>query len=130
MRVSVFFLQVYHWVLRVESVCFHFEDPSLWIPHVTIWSPHHFDNRHGKFYQQCRMLREGVSFIDLFENSAHLRGLNNVGIESSSSLECLSDCNSNEGDIVTSSMIISESLVAPYAVVYGFLKWTDRGCKI
>ncbi|KAK4262814.1 hypothetical protein QN277_028322 [Acacia crassicarpa] len=121
MRVSIFFLQVYHWLVRIESVCFHFEDPSLWRPYVTIWSPNHFDNKHGKFYQQCRMLREGVSFTDLFENSAQTRGFNSVGIESTSSTECLSNYNINKGQIVTSSMIISESLVAPYAVVYGFL---------
>ncbi|XP_054824182.1 uncharacterized protein LOC129322131 isoform X2 [Prosopis cineraria] len=121
MRVSFFFLQVDHWLLRIESVCLHFEDPLLWRPHVTIWSPHHFDNKNGKFYQQCRMVREGVSFTDLFKNSTQLRGLNSVGTESISSMECLGNYNINEGQIVSSSMIISENLVAPYAVVYGFL---------
>lgn len=120
-RVSIFFLQVYCWLLRIESVCFQFEEPSLWRPHVTIWSLHHFDNEPGKPYRQCRMLREGVSFIDCFQDSTQLKGLNGLKTESSSIVDSLNNYNVNKGQIVTSSMIISESLVTPYAVVYGFL---------
>ncbi|KAF7828220.1 WD repeat-containing protein 7 [Senna tora] len=120
-RLSIFFLQVYHCLLRIESVCFQFEESSLWRPHVTIWSLHHFDNEPGKLYRQCRMLREGVSFIDCFESPTPLKGLNGLETESTSIVNSLNNYNVNKGQIVSSSMIISESLVTPYAVVYGYL---------
>lgn len=120
-RVSIFFLQMYHCLLRIESVCFQFEEPSLWRPHISIWSLNHFDNEPGKLSRKCRMLKEGVSFMDPFENSTQLKGLNGLETESTSTVDSVNNCNVNKGQIVSSSMIISDNLITPYAVVYGFI---------
>ncbi|KAA8522456.1 hypothetical protein F0562_013183 [Nyssa sinensis] len=63
-RLSICFSQVKSFLLRIESVCFHVEEPLLWKPHVTIWLlPHHHDNK-TKLHQECKMLGEGGFFVD------------------------------------------------------------------
>ncbi|XP_027342263.1 uncharacterized protein LOC113855028 isoform X2 [Abrus precatorius] len=133
MRLSIFFLQVNQYLVCIKSVCFHYEEPLLWRPLVTIWSPYHFDDRPGKLYRQCRMISDGASFTNWFEKSAQLKGLDDLetmstfGVSPSSDdvdnahVDSLSNYYTYKGKVVSSSMIISENLFTPYAVVYGFL---------
>ncbi|KAK7318180.1 hypothetical protein RJT34_02879 [Clitoria ternatea] len=133
MRLSVFFLQVNQYLVCIKSVCFHYEEPLLWRPLVTIWSPRHFDDKPGKLYRQCRMINDGVSFTNWFQRSTQLKGLGDVEatITSNASqspddvdnthLDSISNYHAYKGEVVSSSMIISENLFTPYAVVYGFL---------
>ncbi|OIW09950.1 hypothetical protein TanjilG_32099 [Lupinus angustifolius] len=138
MKLSNFFQQVNHYLICIKSVCFHYEEPLLWRPHVTIWSLHHFDDKPGKLYHQCRMISDGVSFTNWFEESTtQLKGLNtpetksiyestSTAIPSSEDMDntdvdSISNDYAYKGRIVSSSMIISENLFTPYAAVYGFL---------
>ncbi|KAJ1405973.1 WD40/YVTN repeat-like-containing domain superfamily [Sesbania bispinosa] len=126
MRLSIFFLQLNQYLVRIKSVCFHYEEPLLWRPHVTVWSPHHFDE--GKLYRQCRMISDGVSFTNWSEKSIQLKRLDDLETASTFGddidnlhINSISNCHAYKGKIVSSSMIISENLFTPYAVVYGFL---------
>ncbi|KAK7251371.1 hypothetical protein RIF29_34501 [Crotalaria pallida] len=133
MRSSIFFLQVNNYLVCIKSVCFHYEEPLLWRPHVTIWSLHQFDDKPGNLYRQCRMISDGVSFTNWFEESNQLKGQHAIETKSilsaSPSSEDIDDTHADsisnyydyKGDIVSSSMIISENLCTPYAVAYGFL---------
>ncbi|KAK7358573.1 hypothetical protein VNO77_00506 [Canavalia gladiata] len=133
MRLSIFFLQVNQHLVCIKSVCFHYEEPLLWRPLVTMWSLHHFDDRPGKLYRQCRMICDGASFTNWFEKSNQLKGLDDLettstfGVSTSSNdadnahMDSLSNYYAYKGKVVSSSMIISENLFTPYAVVYGFL---------
>ncbi|KAJ7963432.1 Transducin/WD40 repeat-like superfamily protein [Quillaja saponaria] len=130
-RLSICFLQLNHYLLRFESVCIQSEEPSMWKPHVTIWSLDHFND-----HQQCRMIGEGGSFLDWFERSPLLNREVDGGQTKSASLHIstpslknvnhvnVDDVNYdylNKGRTVSSSMVISENLHVPYAVVYGYL---------
>ncbi|KAE9597785.1 hypothetical protein Lal_00041492 [Lupinus albus] len=138
MRLSIFFQQVNHYLICIKSVCFHYEEPLLWRPHVTIWSLNHFDDKPGKLYPQCRTISDGVSFTNWFEESTtQLKGLDTPEIKSISEsisgaspssediddihVDRISNYYAYKGQIVSSSMIISENLFTPYAVAYGFL---------
>ncbi|KAI4326888.1 hypothetical protein L6164_019412 [Bauhinia variegata] len=132
-RFSIFFLQVYDYLLRIASVCFHCEEPLLWRPHVTIWSLSHFEGEPDKLYRRCRILGEVVSFTDWLEKPTQHKGSSSPETNLTSSListsegindidvRNINDYNAYKARIVSSSMIISENLFTPYAVVYGFL---------
>ncbi|RDX80160.1 WD repeat-containing protein 7, partial [Mucuna pruriens] len=133
MGLSVFFLQVNQYLVCMKSVCFNYEEPLLWRPFATVWSLHHFDDEPGRLYRQCRMISDGASFTDWFEKSTQLKGLD--GLETtptfgtspssddvdSTHMDSISNYYAYKGKVVSSSMIISENLFTPYAVVYGFL---------
>ncbi|KAL3021525.1 hypothetical protein AAZX31_05G197500 [Glycine max] len=133
MRLSVFFLQVNQHLVCVKSVCLNHEEPLLWRPLATIWSLHDFDDEPGRLYRQCRRISDGISFIDWFDNSSQLKGLD--GLETmptfcvspssddvdNTHVDSMSNYYAYKGKVVSSSMIISENLFTPYAVVYGFL---------
>ncbi|KAL5188830.1 Serine/threonine-protein phosphatase PP1 [Glycine soja] len=133
MRLSVFFLQVNQHLVCVKSVCLNHEEPLLWRPLATIWSLHDFDDEPGRLYRQCRRISDGISFIDWFDNSSQLKGLDGLetmptfGVSPSSDdvdnthVDSMSNYYAYKGKVVSSSMIISENLFTPYAVVYGFL---------
>lgn len=132
MRSSICFLQVNQHLVCIKSICFHYEEPLLWRPHVTIWSLLHFDDNPGKLYRQCRMISDG-SFNNWFEKSTQLKRLDDIETTSTFAASPSSDDIDNihvdsmtsyyasKGQIVSSSMIISENLFTPYAVVFGFL---------
>lgn len=132
-RLSIFFLQVNQYLVCIKSVCFHHEEPLLWRPHITIWSLHHFDEKPGKLCRQCRMISDGVSSTDCFEKSTQLERPDDLETKSTFGASPSSDDIGNKhedsirnyyaykGQIVSSSMIISENLFTPHAVVYGFL---------
>ncbi|KAL1364345.1 hypothetical protein HN51_012545 [Arachis hypogaea] len=132
MRLSVIFLQINHYLVCIKSICFHFEEPLLWRPHVTVWSLHSFDDKPGKLYRQCRMISDGESFVHCFGKSTQLEGQDSLETKSFDQNQSSEDINtihvdnisdywSNKGKMVSSSMIISENLFTPYAVVYGFV---------
>lgn len=132
MRLSVFFQQVDQYLVCIKSVCFNYEEPLLWRPFATVWSLQHFVEP-GRLYRQGRMISDGVSFTNWFEKSTQLNGLD--GLESTPTFDMSSsyddvdnthvDSTSNyyayKGKVVSSSMIISENLFTPYAVVYGLV---------
>nr|KYP58650.1 WD repeat-containing protein 7 [Cajanus cajan] len=132
-RLSVSFQQVNRYLVCIKSVCFNYEDPLLWRPFATVWSLHHFDDEPGRLYRQCRVISDGVSFSNWFEKSTQLKGLDGLettptfGASPSSddvdntNVDSTSNYYDYKGKVVSSSMIISENLFTPYAVVYGFL---------
>lgn len=132
-RLSVSFIQLTHYLLRIESLCFHVEEPLQGKPYITIWSLLSKHDEHGKLCCQFRRLGEGSSFVDWAANSTSLREIEGLGdgkhglTFGQSSVQSpvngnniLADCHSNTARTVSSSMVISENLFAPYAVVYGF----------
>lgn len=127
MRLSVFFQQVSQYLVCIKSICFNYEEPLLWRPLATIWSLHDFGDEPGRLYRQCRMICKGVSFTDWFEKSTQLKEVDGLGVSPSSDnvenehVSTGSSYYAYKGKIVSSSMIISENLFTPYAVVYGFL---------
>ncbi|KAL3635619.1 hypothetical protein CASFOL_020166 [Castilleja foliolosa] len=89
-RLSFSFVQLDKYLLRVESICFPFKEHKLWRPHVTVW-----------LMPQCEMIGQG-NLLDDWATGSFLPtddGLNHL---------------------VSSSMVISENHIAPYAIVYGF----------
>ncbi|XP_057968942.1 uncharacterized protein LOC131158232 isoform X2 [Malania oleifera] len=144
-ELSIFLVNLNSLLLRIVSICFHIEEPFLWSPHVTIWSlcPQVDDNR--KLWRQCKMLGEGGFFVDRAVTSTSLSKIegpmHNVGMEttsgdinlvsgqsfvpSSKNVNNIWEDNENsglmqKGRIVSSSMVISEYIHTPYAIVYGF----------
>ncbi|OMO79620.1 hypothetical protein CCACVL1_13551 [Corchorus capsularis] len=135
-RLSFSFAQLSQILLRIESVCFNVEDPSQWRPRVTIWSLNQKCDDHGKVCQECIMLGEGISSLGWI-SGASLDHKNETldecktKLTSIQSSSCSKTLNSIHGDdssyssvtkgrIVSSSMVISENLYAPSAIVYGF----------
>ncbi|XP_022737520.1 uncharacterized protein LOC111290469 [Durio zibethinus] len=128
-RLSFSFVQLSQILLRIESVCFNVEDPFQWRPRVTFWSLHQKLDDHGKLFHVCRMLGEGISFLG-WTSDESLGGckIKLTSIQSSVSLsETMNRIHADDscysapkGQIVSSSMVISENLYAPSAIVYGF----------
>ncbi|XP_012470531.1 uncharacterized protein LOC105788275 isoform X1 [Gossypium raimondii] len=134
-RLSFSFVHLSQILLRVESVCFTIEDSFQWKPRVTIWSLQQRCDR-GKLFDECKMLGQGISFLGwtptagLDRKSESLGGFNTklTSIQSSVSVSETVDsihvddsCYSvPKGQTVSSSMVISENLYAPSAIVYGF----------
>ncbi|KAL6979541.1 hypothetical protein U1Q18_021202 [Sarracenia purpurea var. burkii] len=140
---SICFIQLSCYLLRIETVCFYIEEPVLWKPHITTWLlPQQCDNNLN-FHQECKMLSEGRLFVDWIANSTspnETKGLRyDIGLELTGTGTHLSQQNSvpcpnvhsvcaadekhwlgEKGRLISSSMVISESYYIPYAVVYGF----------
>ncbi|XP_031386735.1 uncharacterized protein LOC116200150 [Punica granatum] len=134
------YIQLSHNLLRVESYCFHFKEPFQWKSCITMWSVPRKDANSDKSFHQCKMLGRGPSsvewipFIDSsWQHEAEYQ--NGIACELGSSqgdIFIIKDTNKihSEGrncdiadtrGIVSSSMVISEDLYAPYAVAYGYL---------
>ncbi|XP_059662273.1 uncharacterized protein LOC132308262 isoform X2 [Cornus florida] len=142
-RLSISFIQLKSFLLRIESICFQVEEPLLWKPHVTIWLvPQQHDNN-TKSCQECRMLGEGSFLVDWITSSIsrrieepnHNDNIEPTGITTEiTSLQKSVPCqkvdntyadNANYGfpqkeRLVTTSMVISRNYDIPYAVVYGY----------
>ncbi|XVF13059.1 hypothetical protein REPUB_Repub08aG0175100 [Reevesia pubescens] len=137
-RSSFSFVQLRQTLLRVESVCFNVEDPFQWRPRVTIWSLYQKHDDHGKLFLECKMLGEGIPFLgwisgaSLDHKNESLGGrktkLTSIQSCSVSFSETVNSTHNDDsccysapkGQIVSSSMVISENLYAPSAIVYGF----------
>ncbi|XP_015570898.1 uncharacterized protein LOC8287440 isoform X2 [Ricinus communis] len=135
-KLSVSFIQSISYLVRIESVCFDAEEPLLCNPHLTIWSLHEKHENNGKL-SRCKVFAGNDLFAEWISSFGSLYEINGHGGRkkrtsfSQSSISCLENENSEhaigerddfvyEGQNVTSSMIISENLFLPYAVVYGF----------
>lgn len=126
-KMSFCFIPLNKNLLRVESICFHVEQHKFWRPHVTIWlSPQQHDNN-GKPPLECTILAEGNLFDDWATGSSlsTIEGLNHVifneGIQMTDEMTPLTNSVISPGDqLVSSSMVISENYLVPYAIVYGF----------
>ncbi|CAE6132780.1 unnamed protein product [Arabidopsis arenosa] len=116
------FVQLRQYLLRVESTCCDVEQPSQWRPHITVWSLCLGGIGSEKELQR-KLLGEGSYFADWISSSC-------LDPTSSISAETLgSQCSTENGlksfvsdsrQCVSSSMVISENMYVPYAVVYGF----------
>lgn len=133
-KYSIHFIQMSLYLLRIDTVCFHVEETSQWRPRVSVWS---LSQKHSVTGKQCRMVGEGFSFVDWVNNSTFLNE-NDGSCSGKSDLTFCQDTvpRSEHVDsrqaadgrddfvhkekIVSSSMVISESFYAPYAIVYGF----------
>ncbi|XVF52982.1 hypothetical protein PTKIN_Ptkin05aG0061600 [Pterospermum kingtungense] len=136
-RLSFSFVRLGQNILRIESICFDVGDLFQWRPHVTIWSLLQKHDDHGKLFHECRMLGEDFSFLrsisgaSLDHKNESLSGCNSklTSIQSTASIsETVNSIDADDswsysvpkGQIVSSSMVISENLYAPSAIVYGF----------
>lgn len=142
LRLSILFIPFKKYLLRIGSICFSSEEPSLWKPHVTLWQlpQHHGD--YGKLCPKCEKLGEGTLFDvwDMSSSSCEIKcpninaGQNEISVNdhtttlqsSVSSSDVEKACTNNwrygthQGQPVSSSMVISDSYLAPCAIVYGF----------
>ncbi|PON39898.1 Regulatory associated protein of TOR [Parasponia andersonii] len=136
-RLSTFFIQLNHYILRIESVCINAEEPLHWQPFVTIYSPSQKHNENGDLSFSFRMHGPGSSFVDWKRCSNSIRETeDSAGIKTElSSRQCVVPSTKstdtkdtekgNHGVVskqqVSSSMVIAETSFAPYAIVYGFI---------
>lgn len=145
-RLSISFIQLNHYVIRIESVCFHIEEPLLWKPLVSVWSLYSQLDNSRELFTQCKMVGRGGLFMDSsVECSAAFHKSkghgHSFGIESTDreielisqegaipSLDKMDVIHRDDEkysfvlkeQVVSSSMIISGDFHTPYAVVYGF----------
>ncbi|XP_062146298.1 uncharacterized protein LOC133854226 isoform X2 [Alnus glutinosa] len=132
-RLSVHFIQLNRYLLCIESQCFYVGEALQWKPHFTIWSLHSEHDDLGKVCWQSRMHGKSSFFVDWIANSTSLHeiegpdnGKNKLSSQQASVPSPISGDNihanyqSNKGRIVSSSMVISENIIAPYALVHGF----------
>ncbi|PIN01700.1 hypothetical protein CDL12_25793 [Handroanthus impetiginosus] len=144
MRLSFSFIPLNKYLLRVESICFHVKEHKFWRPNVTIWPLPQQNNNYGKLHFQCEMCGEGNLFDDwaLGSDLSTTEEQNHDDVDEgtimsnemfkleSSALspgdrdgKCSNNCGHvthRGGQLVSSSMVISENYLAPYAIVYGF----------
>lgn len=126
--VSVCFTQLNHHLLRVESLCSSSEEPLQWRPLITTWSPQPRHDNCGKHSLEFRMNGLGSPFADLNRLSTSHETEGNSEIEAEPSLFqgslsnsiSINSTHTKRGRVVSSSMIIAETHLAPNAVVYGF----------
>lgn len=131
MGLSLSFIQLNQHLIRIESLSSQIEEPFHWTSNITIWSLQEKHPLHGKLLK-CRMVGESSSLTEWIQDSTHhseFAGKYGVpsGLKSDSSSESVNDiyfgdCNNfvQKGEIISSSMVISDSLSTPYAVVYGY----------
>nr|XP_011463926.1 PREDICTED: uncharacterized protein LOC101292709 [Fragaria vesca subsp. vesca] len=133
-RLSVSFIQLSHYILRMESVCLFAEEHLQWKPHVTIWSTCRNHDDHGNLCLSFKLHGVGRSFVDWNVNSmptnqsevmqTKLTSTHPFILSSRSSQSMHAEDDNlglvNKRGVVSSSMVISETFFVPYAVVYGF----------
>ncbi|XP_021820802.1 uncharacterized protein LOC110762467 isoform X1 [Prunus avium] len=134
-RLSISFIQMGHYILRIESLCFDAEEPLQWKPRVTIWSTCWKHDDHGNLCLRFKLHGLGCSLLDWTANSTSSNESECPGdmetkltssksfVSSSGSVNGYDNENLglvNKRGAVSSSMVISETFFAPYAVVYGF----------
>ncbi|KAM6588675.1 hypothetical protein CsatA_011280 [Cannabis sativa] len=138
MRLSTSFIQLNHYVLRIESVGVNAEEPVHWKPFVTIYSPCRKHDENGNLSFSFRIHGQASSFVDWTRPSNSIcetEGFDGNDTEISSgkyAVQSIKEVNNIDLDVgshnvaskqqvVSSSMVISETSFVPYAIVYGFL---------
>ncbi|KAL8138888.1 hypothetical protein V2J09_004889 [Rumex salicifolius] len=145
-RLSIDFVKMDDYLLRIESTCFHEEDPLSWKPHVTMWSLlHRYDDHLENSLCQCKTLGGGdylIPWITRSTNPEKVQGIESLSGSSTVFAKTTQDHSNNGfatkvavgqlsedelkyissqgGHRVASSMVISHSSQTPYAVVYGY----------
>ena len=133
------FVQLHDYVLRVESICCHDEEPFLWRPYITMWSihkpPDDCKNSSGssKLHGDGSFLVDWVdvpscnSIPEALKNSSSkvtaLTSASNIGGPENNSAFCKNDLRYTlvrKERIVSSTMVMSQHAQVPYAVVYGY----------
>ncbi|KAK6137386.1 hypothetical protein DH2020_028858 [Rehmannia glutinosa] len=135
MRLSFSFIPLDKYLLRVESICFPVKEHMLWRPHVSMWLLPQKNGNYGKLHLECEMIGEGNlfddwlmgSFLPTTEGPSHdvleegtLMIDKMTQLKSSASSVVDTYVTDQGGQLVSSSMVISENHLAPYAIVYGF----------
>ncbi|XP_074303756.1 uncharacterized protein LOC141638248 [Silene latifolia] len=143
-KICTNFVQLGCFFLRVESLCLNCDEPLLWRPRFTIWSLHqHLDGREN-IANTCKLLGESDFLINgIYESNLVLESeaselifcekataregaltSNNCapGQEENITLykDDLKSISVKKEHIVSSSMIISQNVNYPYALVYGY----------
>src|SRR5262249_54541659 len=130
-KLSISFIQLNNYLLQVESICFGVDEPLHWKPHIKIWSLHQKDDNPGKLTQQCKILGESDYFADWISNLSLLDGVTGHGGKTRTTSQSIKNENNEHSDdeiydsvynrqTVSSSMVLSENLLVPHAIVYGF----------
>lgn len=134
------FVQFNNILLRAESYCIHSEEPLQWKSCITMWLMPRNKGDSVKSFYQCKMLGRDASpinvirfpdFLPLHEMKDH-SGKACKSDPAQSDIFTTKDMNKIQSEdrncdvaqgrgIVSSSMVISENLYAPYAVAYGHL---------
>ncbi|KAK6137428.1 hypothetical protein DH2020_028851 [Rehmannia glutinosa] len=135
MRLSFSFIPLDKYLLRVESICFPVKEHMLWRPHVSMWLLPQKNGNYGKLHLECEMIGEGNlfddwpmgSFLPTTEGPSHdvleegtIMIDKMTQLKSSASSVVDTYVTDQGGQLVSSSMVISENHLAPYAIVYGF----------
>lgn len=110
-RSTMRFCQFKSSLVRSASSCFELGDSLLWKPHVTIWSIPQGSSH------DCisSSLLQGEGCFPSFPVE-----MNERRIRCTQCGECTQNGARLDNRIVSSSMVLSEDLYAPYAVIYGF----------
>lgn len=138
LRLSTSFTQLNHYVLRIESLCIDAEEPLHWKPLVTLYSQCQKHDNEGNLCFTFRMHGPGSSFVDWTRCSSSIYETEGpagteselcsrqFALTSSEGVNIKRTENGNQSvfskqHVVSSSMVIAETFVAPYAIVYGFV---------
>lgn len=138
------YVQLNHYLLRIESVCCQMEEPLPWTPHVSMWLVPQRRDKIG-YDRECKMIGEGnflQSWVMSSSSSHRTNGVRNDVVMTASDQETIltssKTCNPHPSNadavlvsdgkyshhqgksLVSSSIVISENCHAPYAIVYGF----------
>ncbi|GAB4857436.1 hypothetical protein Ancab_015345 [Ancistrocladus abbreviatus] len=145
MKISIIFLQLDHYLLRIESICLSEEGPSVWKPHITIWSLGEQLYEHENAGCHCKLLGEGDFLMDWVDGFSHTpemecseHSLDRAGAarkavlttwkSTSMSKESIDSVSKDDLKymfpqkecIVSCSMVLSQNTDIPYAIVYGY----------
>ncbi|CAI0414701.1 unnamed protein product [Linum tenue] len=135
-KLMISFVQLKDHLIRFESVCFNVEEPLHWQPHFTVWSLLDKQDERAEWSKNCQKCGESDPFSGWISGSDSLFELNGcdgrrtpkkISPTSSPSFKPekeLKDKHTGrsmlEVQTVSSSMVISENLFVPYAIVYGY----------
>ncbi|XP_022978735.1 uncharacterized protein LOC111478602 isoform X1 [Cucurbita maxima] len=135
-RLAISFIQLNKHVIRVESLSSQIEEPYHWTSSITIWSLQEKHHVQGNSYLKCKMVGESSSLAEwISDSTCYSEFVGQYGVGSELNSQRLSDSSSGsvndlylgggnnfvqKGQIISSSMVISDSLSTPYAVVYGY----------
>ncbi|KAK3020200.1 hypothetical protein RJ639_046832 [Escallonia herrerae] len=139
------YIQLNGHLLCIDSSCYNDKEPLLWKPNVTLWLLPRQNETNREDFRECKMLAQGSFFDSWTLNSTDVNksegprldvGVKPNGQESEITSqpsfalrrENAADIHVKDenfglyqkGRVVSTSMVISENYLSPYAIVYGF----------
>ncbi|KAF3780156.1 WD repeat-containing protein 7 [Nymphaea thermarum] len=138
LRFHTSFCQLNEYTVRTASICFDFEQSLLWTSQISIWSPCQLSvDEISTASHASTLVGEGGLWEDWYHSSDAYEKYFVQHSEDSGGMPEVMAINDNEikikqlndytrvihmkkGEMVTSSMVLSDVPVAPYAVVDGF----------